>query len=200
MSPVNAYVETLKTELALVAILLPDGVEIEHLHWGGGTPTLLPAETMTALAQEIFDHIPMAEASQFSVEIDPNEIDDARMDALVAAGMNRASIGVQDFDHDVQKAVNRIQSYEETRDVIKSARENNFRTINIDLIYGLPLQTESSFSETLEKVIELSPERISVYNYAHLPHLFKTQKQIGDENRLSTETFPTVRSYAPGPL
>jgi len=119
---------------------------------------------------------------EYSIEIDPRALEQDTMSVLRRIGFNKVSFGVQDFDQDVQKAVNRIQSYEETKHVIESARENNFRTINIDLIYGLPLQTESSFTETLEKVIELFPERISVYNYAHLPHLFNTQKQIREED------------------
>ncbi len=123
---------------------------------------------------------------EYSIEIDPRTLEEDTLSVLRRIGFNKVSFGVQDFNPEVQRAVNRIQSYEETKDVIKTARENNFRTINIDLIYGLPLQTASSFTDTIERVIELSPERISVYNYAHLPHLFKTQKQIREGDLPST--------------
>jgi oxygen-independent coproporphyrinogen-3 oxidase len=185
MSPVKDYVETLKTELALVTNLLPDGVEIEHLHWGGGTPTLLPAETMTGLARVIFDHIPMAEASQFSVEIDPNEIDDERMDALVDAGMNRASIGVQDFDPRIQETIGRVQDYEVTRFAVDGLRERGIESLNMDILYGLPHQTKAGIAESVQKVLSLSPDRVALYGYAHVPWMAKRQALI------PTDALPT---------
>jgi oxygen-independent coproporphyrinogen-3 oxidase len=185
MSPVNAYVETLKTELELVANLLPDGVEIEHLHWGGGTPTLLPVETMTGLAKAIFERIPMAEASQFSVEIDPNEIDDDRMDALVAAGMNRASVGVQDFDPKIQETIGRVQDYEVTRFAVDGLRERGIESLNMDILYGLPHQTKAGIAESVQKVLSLSPDRVALYGYAHVPWMAKRQALI------PTDALPT---------
>jgi oxygen-independent coproporphyrinogen-3 oxidase len=178
------YLENLHKEIKYQGTIFDGDRLVEQLHWGGGTPTFISHQQMYDLMGVIRENFKLRDDGQeeYSIEIDPRALEQDTISVLRRIGFNKISFGVQDFDHDVQKAVNRIQSYEETRDVIKSARENNFRTINIDLIYGLPLQTESSFTETLEKVIELSPERISVYNYAHLPHLFKTQKQIREED------------------
>ncbi|MFB3091280.1 MAG: oxygen-independent coproporphyrinogen III oxidase, partial [Gammaproteobacteria bacterium] len=157
---------------------------VGQLHWGGGTPTFISHQQMYDLMGAIRENFNLSDDGQeeYAIEIDPRTLEEDTLSVLRRIGFNKISFGVQDFNQEVQKAVNRIQSYEETKDVIKTARENNFRTINIDLIYGLPLQTESSFTDTIEKVIELSPERISVYNYAHLPHMFKTQKQIREED------------------
>ena len=178
------YLENLHKEIKYQGKIFDDDRVVEQLHWGGGTPTFISHQQMYDLMGVIRENFKLRDdgEEEYSIEIDPRVLEQDTMSVLRRIGFNKVSFGVQDFDQDVQKAVNRIQSYEETRDVIKTARENNFRTINIDLIYGLPLQTESSFTETLEKVIELSPERISVYNYAHLPHLFKTQKQIREED------------------
>jgi len=197
MSPVKAYVETLKTELGLIANLLPDGVEIEHLHWGGGTPTLMPAETITGLAKEIFDHIPMAEASQFSVEIDPNEIDDDRMDALVAAGMNRASVGVQDFDPQIQETIGRVQGYDVTQFAVEGLRARGIESLNMDILYGLPHQTRTGIADSVQKVLSLSPDRVALYGYAHVPWMAKRQALI-PTNALPTpeerlDLFETAR-------
>jgi hypothetical protein len=116
-------------------------VSLARLHWGGGTPTLLPAPTMRDLARAIFDVVPLAEGAEFSVEIDPNEIDAARLDALAEAGMNRASIGVQDFDARIQAAIGRDQSYEVTRDAVEAMRARGIASLNADILYGLPHQT-----------------------------------------------------------
>jgi oxygen-independent coproporphyrinogen-3 oxidase len=185
LSPVNAYVETLKTELGLVAEMLPEGVEVEHLHWGGGTPTLLPSETITSLAGVIFDNIPMAADSQFSVEIDPNEIDDDRMDALVAAGMNRSSIGVQDFDPRIQETIGRIQDYEVTRFAVDGLRERGIKSLNMDILYGLPFQINTGIADSVQKVMSLSPDRVALYGYAHVPWMAKRQALI------PTDALPT---------
>src|SRR6056297_70130 len=121
-APVIAYLETLKTEIAMLGRLLPAGVRLSRLHWGGGTPTLLQPSMMTELAGAIREIAPFTEATEFSVEIDPGEIDGPRLDALAAAGMNRASIGVQDFDDEIQKTIGRLQSYDITRDALGHAR------------------------------------------------------------------------------
>ena len=178
------YLKNLHKEIKYQGAIFDKDRLVEQLHWGGGTPTFISHQQMYDLMGAISENFNLCDDGheEYSIEIDPRALEQDTISVLRRIGFNKVSFGVQDFDHDVQKAVNRIQSYEETKDVIESARENNFRTINIDLIYGLPLQTESSFTRTLEKVIELSPERISVYNYAHLPHLFKTQKQIREED------------------
>jgi len=174
------YLENLHKEIKYQGKIFDGDRVVEQLHWGGGTPTFISHQQMYDLMGVIRENFKLSDNGQeeYSIEIDPRTLEEDTLSVLRRIGFNKISFGVQDFNQEVQKAVNRIQSYEETKNAIKTARENKFCTINIDLIYGLPLQTESSFTDTIERVIELSPERISVYNYAHLPHLFKTQKQI----------------------
>ncbi len=185
LGPVESYVETLKKELALIAAMLPEGVEIEHLHWGGGTPTLLSAELIKDLAGKILCHVPLAQGAQFSVEIDPNEIDGTRLEALSAAGMNRASIGVQDFDPHIQTTIGREQSYETTQQAIAGLRAQGIDSLNMDILYGLPHQTVERITESVEKVISLSPDRVALYGYAHVPWMAKRQTLI------PTDVLPT---------
>ncbi|MDE3029134.1 MAG: oxygen-independent coproporphyrinogen III oxidase, partial [Paracoccaceae bacterium] len=177
-APVRAYVQTLKAEIALLKAHLPQGVRLSRLHWGGGTPTLMPADTITDLARTIFDVAPMGEGAEFSVEIDPNEIDDARLDALAAAGMNRASIGVQDFDPEIQKTIGREQSYELTRDVITAIRKRGVKSLNADILYGLPHQTPERITDSVLKLLSLSPDRVALYGYAHVPWMARRQVMI----------------------
>ncbi|MCB1329126.1 MAG: oxygen-independent coproporphyrinogen III oxidase [Maritimibacter sp.] len=183
--PVAAYVETLKKELALIKAQLPRGVTLEHLHWGGGTPTLLEPQMIADLAGAVFDTAPLAEGAQFSVEIDPTEIDDARLDALAAAGLNRASIGVQDFDPMIQEVIGRPQSYEVTKAAVDGLRARGIRSLNVDLLYGLPHQTEARIADSVNKVISLGPDRIALFGYAHVPWMSKRQQLI------PTEALPT---------
>ena len=195
--PVIAYVETLKAEIALLRTHLPRGVRLSRLHWGGGTPTLLSADLMRDLADTIFDVVPLAEDGEFSVEIDPNEIDDARLDALAASGMNRASIGVQDFDPVIQKAIGREQSYQLTRDVAERIRARGVASLNADILYGLPFQTGPRISDSVQKLLTLSPDRVALYGYAHVPWMSRRQQMIPSdemptpEERLSL--FETAR-------
>jgi oxygen-independent coproporphyrinogen-3 oxidase len=176
--PVNAYVETLKAELQLLRQHLPRGVTLSRLHWGGGTPTLLSADRMRELAEAVFAVAPMAADGEFSVEIDPNEIDDARLDALAAAGMNRASIGVQDFDPMIQKAIGREQSYQLTRDVAMRIRARGVASLNADILYGLPHQTGPRIADSVQKLLTLSPDRVALYGYAHVPWMSRRQQMI----------------------
>lgn len=134
LSPVATYVETLKDELKILRASLPEGVTLSRLHWGGGTPTLLDASMMEDLAGAIFDVTPMAKDGEFSVEIDPNEIDHTRLEALAKAGMNRASIGVQDFDDEIQKTIGRIQGYDITRDAVEMIRAHGVKSVNADIL------------------------------------------------------------------
>ena len=182
------YLENLHKEIKYQGKIFDGDRVVEQLHWGGGTPTFISHQQMYDLMGVIRENFKLSDNGQeeYSIEIDPRTLEEDTLSVLRRIGFNKISFGVQDFNQEVQKAVNRIQSYEETKNAIETARENNFCTINIDLIYGLPLQTESSFTDTIERVIELSPERISVYNYAHLPHLFKTQKQIREGDLPST--------------
>ena len=183
--PVGAYVETLKAELRLIKAELPAGVTIEHLHWGGGTPTLLQPEMIADLAAAIFDMAPLGSGAQFSVEIDPTEIDGPRLDALAAAGLNRASIGVQDFDPMIQEVIGRPQSYEVTREAVDMLRARGIRSLNVDLLYGLPHQTAARITDSVNKVISLHPDRIALFGYAHVPWMSKRQQLI------PTEALPT---------
>ncbi|NEY89896.1 oxygen-independent coproporphyrinogen III oxidase [Tabrizicola oligotrophica] len=177
-TPVLAYAKVLKAEIALLKRHLAPGVKLSRLHWGGGTPTLLPADCMRDLAATVFEAVPMAEGAEFSVEIDPNEIDAARLDALAAAGMNRASIGVQDFDPEIQKAIGREQSYELTKQVADMIRDRGIKSLNADILYGLPFQTNERIADSVQKLLTLSPDRVALYGYAHVPWMSRRQQMI----------------------
>ena len=176
--PVLAYVETLKQELALLKATLPEGITLSRLHWGGGTPTLLPAPAMRALAAAIFDVVPLGKDAEFSVEIDPNEIDGARLDALAEFGMNRASIGVQDFDPDIQAIIGRDQSYEVTQAAVEAIRARGVHSLNADILYGLPQQSRIRLADSVQKLMSLSPDRVALYGYAHVPWMARRQQMI----------------------
>lgn len=176
--PVRVYLQTLKAEIASLGQILPKGVTLSRLHWGGGTPTLLAPEMMTELAQAIANIAPFATDYEFSVEIDPNEIDEARLDALAAAGMNRASIGVQDFDDDIQKTIGRIQSFDITKKAVEMIRARGITSLNADILYGLPHQTKERITESVQKLLSLSPDRVALYGYAHVPWMAKRQQMI----------------------
>jgi oxygen-independent coproporphyrinogen III oxidase len=174
------YLERVHREIELQAGLFDRTRPVDQLHWGGGTPTFLSAGEMRALMDKTRAHFNLRDddSGEYSIEVDPREADAGTIRLLRELGFNRLSLGVQDFDPTVQQAVNRIQSEAETFAVLDAARECGFRSVNMDLIYGLPHQTVSSFMATLEKVIAAGPDRLSVFNYAHLPELFKTQRQI----------------------
>jgi oxygen-independent coproporphyrinogen III oxidase len=176
--PVIAYVETLKAEIAILRRHLPRGVTLSRLHWGGGTPTLIPAPLIRDLADTVFAAVPMGPGGEFSVEIDPNEVDDARLDALAAAGMNRASIGVQDFDPEIQKTIGREQSYALTRDIAERIRARGVHSLNADILYGLPHQTGPRIADSVQKLLTLSPDRVALYGYAHVPWMSRRQQMI----------------------
>ena len=177
-TPVLAYIETLKAELAMLREALPEGVTLSRLHWGGGTPTLLPADAMRDLAKTVFDITPLSDDAEFSVEIDPNEIDDARLDALAEAGMNRASIGVQDFNPEIQAIIGREQSYEITRAAVEAIRARGVKSLNADILFGLPNQTEQRLSDSVQQLLSLSPDRVALYGYAHVPWMARRQQMI----------------------
>ncbi len=178
------YLANLHKEIAMQAALFDSSRIVEQLHWGGGTPTFISHDQMRELMAVTRQHFNLADDAngEFSIEIDPREADAETVAVLREIGFNRISLGVQDFNPQVQKAVNRIQSEEETVAVIDAARANGFRSVSLDLIYGLPLQTADSFSATLDKIININPDRISVFNYAHLPERFKVQRQMRDED------------------
>ncbi|MCV2882823.1 oxygen-independent coproporphyrinogen III oxidase [Actibacterium sp. XHP0104] len=177
-SPVQAYVETLKAELALLRRHLPRSVTLSRLHWGGGTPTLLTPDMMRDLTDSIFDVVQLGENAEFSVEIDPNEIDGDRLDVLAAAGMNRASIGVQDFDPQIQEVIGRIQSYDLTRQAADMIRERGIISLNADILFGLPHQSRERITESVQKLLSLTPDRVALYGYAHVPWMAKRQQML----------------------
>ncbi len=178
----DEYLDLLETELGMLSPLFDPDREIEQLHLGGGTPTFLNDEEMMQLMALIEDHFRIAPDCEMSIEIDPRKVTDQSLRTLTNIGFNRMSLGVQDFDERVQRAVNRVQSYEMVRDRLQAAREYGVQSVNMDLIYGLPFQSVETFGRTLDKVIELRPDRLSIFNYAHLPERFKPQRRINAED------------------
>jgi oxygen-independent coproporphyrinogen III oxidase len=176
------YVRYLIKEMAMQAMLLGPDQIVEQLHFGGGTPTFLGDDEMRQVMTAIRQHFKLVKDGEYSIEIDPRKISDETIALLGEAGLNRISIGVQDFDSEVQNAVNRIQSEEETLRVIHAARASGFKSVSIDLIYGLPKQTLEGFGVTLDKVISADPDRLSIYNYAHMPTIFKPQRRIHEQD------------------
>jgi oxygen-independent coproporphyrinogen-3 oxidase len=178
------YLGYLKREIDMQAHLFGEESMAEQLHFGGGTPTYLDDAQMGELLDHIRSRFAFApdDACECSIEIDPRTADPARIHSLRRQGFNRLSLGVQDFDEDVQRAVNRVQPEVMTRAAIAAAREAGFGSVSLDLIYGLPLQNMRTMTETLDKVVAIGPDRISVYNYAHMPQLFKSQKLIRNED------------------
>lgn len=176
--PVDGYLKTLSREIALLRRALPSGVRLSRLHWGGGTPTLLSPDQIKTLADLILRTAPMAPGAEFSIEIDPNEIDATRLDALAAAGVNRASIGVQDFDPEIQATIGREQSFAITKDTADGLRARGITSLNIDILYGLPHQTRSRIGDSVQKVLSLNPDRVALYGYAHVPWMARRQALI----------------------
>lgn len=178
------YLEHLYSEIAAQGDLFDKQRQVDQLHWGGGTPTFLNPEQMADLMTMTAKHFQLRgdDEGEYSIEIDPREADEDSVQVLRQLGFNRMSLGVQDFDSKVQGAVNRIQSEEQTWKILQAARKNGFKSVSLDLIYGLPFQTVESFVRTLDRVIAADPDRISVFNYAHLPKLFKPQRRINAED------------------
>lgn len=175
----DQYLDVLEQEIIHRAPLFR-GRQVNQLHWGGGTPTYLTKAQISRLMQLLRHHFHFNAAAEISIEVDPREIELDVLDHLRAEGFNRLSMGVQDFNKEVQRLINREQNEEFIFALLNHARETGFTSTNIDLIYGLPKQTAESFAFTLRKVIELNPDRLSVFNYAHLPTLFAAQRKIKD--------------------
>jgi oxygen-independent coproporphyrinogen-3 oxidase len=178
------YLDYLKREIEMQGKLFAGMNQIEQLHFGGGTPTYLSDQQMDDLMAHLRHWFQFApdEIGEYSIEVDPRTVSPERVHVLRSQGFNRISLGVQDFDPIVQKAVNRIQPEEQTLAIIEAARDAGFRSVSIDLIYGLPKQNVITIAQTLTKVIAADPDRIAIYNYAHMPHLFKPQRRIAEDD------------------
>ena len=185
----EAYLTRLYREIALASSMFDRDREVEQVHFGGGTPNFLDPEQITEVVDVLRRHFSFARGSKMdcSIELDPRFITPAEVGQLGQAGFNRASLGVQDFDPVVQEAVNRIQGVEQTLGIIQACREHGFRSVNVDLIYGLPKQTLEGFARTLDITLEARPDRLAIYGYAHLPNLFKPQHRIHAEDLPSPE-------------
>jgi oxygen-independent coproporphyrinogen-3 oxidase len=190
------YLRYVEREIALQAESLGGSADLMQMHWGGGTPTYLSDEQIGELMGTIRSTFRLDPRGEYSIEIDPRRLREQTLALLREVGFNRISIGVQDFDPDVQAAVHRIQSEEQTRGAIAEARRLGFTSINVDLIYGLPRQYPAGFDRTLDKVIDCAPDRIALYNYAHLPALFKPQRRINPEELPTTDTRLQLLSSA----
>ncbi len=184
------YLELLDREIEMQGKLFDNDREVLQLHFGGGTPTFHTDEQMTALMAQLGRHFSLSEddSREFSIEVDPRTVGHDRLEKLAEMGFNRISLGVQDIDPKVQEAVNRIQDPKATLDMVEGSRKLGFNSVSIDLIYGLPLQTSESFSETIDTVVKAKPDRLAVYNYAHLPHIFRAQRMINSADIPSPET------------
>ncbi len=181
------YLRYLEKELQLIAKYLPAGQISSQLHLGGGTPTFLSNDEMAQLMQMLRGYLQFTPDAEIGIEIDPRTVSAESLAFYASLGFNRTSLGVQDFDEAVQQAVHRIQPYDMIEKTLSAARAQGFQSINFDLIYGLPKQSLASFTRTLDQVIALSPDRIALYNYAHLPSRFKAQRRIAEEDLPSAE-------------
>ncbi|MDH4190464.1 MAG: oxygen-independent coproporphyrinogen III oxidase, partial [Betaproteobacteria bacterium] len=190
------YIRYLDRELSLAGALLGGDRRICQLHFGGGTPTFLTRDEMRSLIESIDRQFVREDGSECSIEVDPRKVESGTMAFLAGLGFNRVSLGVQDFDPAVQQAVHRIQGEDVTRRVIDEARANRFLSVNLDLIYGLPKQSLESFSRTLDTVLDISPDRVALYNYAHLPSIFMPQRRIAEADLPSADAKLQILSFA----
>ena len=189
------YLRYLEREFSLVAGMLEGGRRAEQVHLGGGTPTFLSAAELETLMRRLGQYFELR-PGEYAIEIDPRTVDDEKMAAMGQLGFNRMSLGIQDFDADVQKAVNRIQTEEETARAISAARRYGVTSINVDLIYGLPKQTVTGFDHTLDQVLAFKPDRIALYSYAHYPGMYKSQRRIDAREMPSGEVKLQIMTRA----
>jgi oxygen-independent coproporphyrinogen-3 oxidase len=182
-SPVRGYLDVLRKELAAVAALVPHGHKVTHIHFGGGSPTMIAPEDFRAFAELIRGYFNVQSDAEFAVEIDPRGLSDETVEALADSGVNRASIGVQDCHPAVQAAINRIQPHSVTRSAVERLRACGVKNLNIDLVYGLPHQSLERLENTIRCSTELDPDRLAIFGYAHVPH-FKKHQALIDQNAL----------------
>ena len=179
--PIARYVEALEAEMDLVEAQLGPGHVVEHIHFGGGSPNILHPEDIVRVGKKLKSLVQFSPDMEFAVEVDPRIMPDDRIAAFAEAGVNRVSVGVQDFAPQVQLAINRMQSFQKTRAVIEGFRKHGVKSVNIDLVYGLPYQTRDSVEDTIEKVVTLKPDRVALFGYAHLPQRLSHQRLIPED-------------------
>lgn len=180
--PVAEYLLALYAEIDWVSRQLEGRGIVTAIHLGGGSPTLLKPDDLAELKRRLASRFTLSPAVEISIEIDPSDLDDGRYDAMAEFGLTRASLGVQDFDPVVQKAINRLQSFEQTRDVVEAMRARGVGSVNLDLLYGLPYQSEETLARTIALAISLAPDRAALFGYAHVPWMKTHQKMIPDES------------------
>ena len=197
---VERYIAAVDREVGRIADMVDTGRPVVQIHWGGGTPTHLNPDQLTRLYGTLVRRFRVAAEAEISLEVHPNVTGSEQMETLASLGFNRVSMGVQDFDPAVQKAVNRLQPYEVTRDLVEIARRLNFQSVNLDLMYGLPLQTLEGFRDTLGKVGAIRPDRVALFNYAHLPAMFPHQKAFRElpDRELKLDLFELAIDYFVG--
>jgi oxygen-independent coproporphyrinogen-3 oxidase len=179
--PVADYLVALNAEIDWVATQLAGRGRVTAIHLGGGSPTLLTPDDLIALKQRLSDRFSIGPDAEISIEIDPNDLDDGRYDAMAEFGLTRASLGVQDFDPIVQKTINRLQSFEQTQSVVEAMRSRGVHSVNLDMLYGLPFQTETGIERTMQSALSLQPDRVALFGYAHVPWMKPHQKMIPEE-------------------
>ncbi|MDO4640496.1 MAG: oxygen-independent coproporphyrinogen III oxidase [Neisseria sp.] len=195
-SRADTYIRYLAREMALLAPHLKGRHLLSQLHFGGGTPTFLSNDQLEYVFSTIAEHFQLSPDGEYSIEIDPRKVSRDTVFHLKKLGFNRMSVGIQDFDPKVQTAVNRIQTVAETREIIEAAREAGFKSVSVDLIYGLPHQSLERIKPTLETTLSLDPDRLALYHYAHLPHLFKPQRRIDTQAVPNSEEKLDILQYA----
>jgi oxygen-independent coproporphyrinogen-3 oxidase len=178
--PAGRYVRALRHEIETIGGIVGSRASVSALHFGGGSPTLLVPSDLIGLGEALRSAFEFLPAAEISVEIDPSDMDERRFDALAAIGMTRASLGVQDFEPVVQQAINRMQSFEQTRWVVENVRARGIASVNLDVLYGLPHQTNATLARTLDQVLALVPDRIALFGYAHVPWFKKHQTMIDE--------------------
>ncbi|MEX3009895.1 oxygen-independent coproporphyrinogen III oxidase [Hoeflea sp. TYP-13] len=178
--PIERYLESLYREIATVGALAGHDSTVTALHLGGGSPTMLSPADFATLGKTIREHFNLADDAEISIEMDPNDLDEEKYDAMAAFGVTRASLGVQDFDPKVQQSINRPQTFDQTREVVEAMRKRGVGSVNLDMLYGLPYQTLETIEDTVAKIISLEPDRIALFGYAHVPWIKKHQKMIDE--------------------
>lgn len=179
--PIAAYLKALHCEIQAVGRLVSNEVRVTAVHFGGGSPTMVRPQDLITLMDALRSTFSFSDDAEISVEMDPNDLDQGRYDALAAIGMTRASLGVQDFDAKVQKTINRMQTFEQTRSVVDAVRARGVHSVNCDVLYGLPYQTLETLRDTVDKIISLDPDRVALFGYAHVPWMKKHQTMIPQE-------------------